>query len=201
MSKTIKGSCIKCSGNTATLSFKGLTPVLHGIYKLIDITKGTLAQNNTFHDLVDILYNYMLSTNTYIIEDGGIIYDLSCSDPKQLKDIIKAKYGKSFEKVFYADIIDGKPVILECDCYELLPMHVKEDFKDGNKARLKGKLFSWADYTQANRKTVISRLLYIMELFGVDTPDYRELRSYFDEKELKYINKVSNKFNGKIIGE
>ena len=196
----LKGKCIECSNKGfATLIFDSLKPVIGGIYKLIDITKGTLAQNNTFHDLVELLYDFMLKTDTFIIDDNEIIYDLRCSDPKNLKEIIKAKYGKSFEKVFYADIVNNKPVLLECDCYELLPQHVKMDFIDGNKQRLKGKLFSWSDYTQANRKTTISRLLHIMDRFGVDSPKYIELRSYFDDKEIAYINRVSNKFDGRIL--
>ncbi len=197
----LKGKCIECSDKGfATLLFEGLKPVIGGIYKLIDITKGTLAQNNTFHDLVELLYDFMLKTDTFIIEDNNVIYDLSCSDSKELKNIIKAKYGKSFEKIFYADILNNKPVIIECDCFELLPEHVKADFKEGNKARLKGKLFSWSDYTQSNRKTTISRLTYIMDRFGVDTHKYLELRKYFDNKEVAYINKVSAKFHGQIIG-
>jgi len=198
----LKGKCIECSDKGfATLVFDGLKPIIGKVYKLIDITKGTLAQNNTFHDLVELLYDFMLKTDTFMIEDDGIIYDLKCSDPKELKNIIKAKYGKSFEKVFYADIVDNKPVIKECDCFELLPQHVKLDFKEGNKARLKGKLFSWSDYTQSNRKTTISRLLYVMDRFSVDSPKYLELRSYFDDKEVKYINRIADKFNGQIIGE
>jgi hypothetical protein len=199
----LKGKCIECSNKGfATLIFDGFKPVIGGIYKLIDITKGTLSQNNTFHDLIEILYDFMLKTDCFIIEDNGIIYDLSCSDPKELKNIVKAKYGKSFEKIFYADLNDnGKPILLECDCYELLPEHVKKDFKEGNKQRLKGKLFSWSDYTKANRKTVISRLLFIMDRYGVDDNKYLELRKYFDDKEISYINKIASKFEGEIKGE
>ncbi len=197
----LKGKVIECSGKGfATLLFEGFKPVVGGIYKLIDITKGTLAQNNTFHDLIELLYDFMLKTDCFVVEDNEIVYDLRCSDSKNLKEIIKAKYGKSFEKVFYADIINNEPVILECDCFALLPQHVKNNFKEGNKARLKGKLFSWSDYTQSNRKTTISRLLHIMDRFGVDTQKYLDIRKNFDDKEVKYINRVANKFDGQIIG-
>ena len=202
MDNNLFGKCLECSDKGfATLLFEGIKPIIGHIYKVIDITHGTLAQNNTFHDLIHIFYDYMLKNDNYVVESGGITFDLRCDTPEKLKGIIKQRYGKGFLKFYYADILDGKPVIMEADTYDLIPDYAKVDFANGNRRRIIGKLLSWSKYTLSNRKTTISRLMYIMDIFGVDSPKYLELRSYFDDKELKYINRVSNKFNGKIIGE
>ena len=51
------------------LGFDDKKPVIGRKYKLIDITDKTLEQNGTFHDLIDILFDFMLKMDLFILEN------------------------------------------------------------------------------------------------------------------------------------
>ena len=173
----IKGKCIKCDGNIVTLLLDAGNIAIGKLYKLIDVSLGTLAQNSTFHDLIHLFYDWMLKNDMFIIEDDGIIYDRKCSEPEELKGKIKQKWGKGSECYYYADLNKkGEPILVKAVTFNDIPLYARDNFIQGNKQRIIAKLFSWADYTLSNRKQTISYLITIMDRFGVDTPKYLDMR-------------------------
>ncbi len=190
----LKGKCKKISESEFIFTFLKDKPIEGRDYILEDLTEGTNAQNSLFHEILQQFYKWMLKTDTFIIEDDGIIYDLRCSDWYNLKDKLKAKYGKGFSKIKYADIINEKPKLCTADSFNDLPMHVREDFKDGNRERVEGKLVSWADYSKNQRRQLLDITLLIMDKFCVDSNDYIELREELGKKSDKYLNKLRKKF-------
>ena len=197
----LKGKCLECSNKGfATLIFEGLKPIIGRKYKLIDITDKTLEQNGTFHDLIDMFYDFMFKNDLFILKDDGMTYNFKCENPDNLKDIFKQRYGRGFKQIKYADIVDDKLVMIGVPCYNDVPIHVKADFENGNRHRIEGKLYSWSTYSISQSKQTISRLIMMMDKFGVDTQKYLDMRKDFDQKEINYINRVVKNFDGQVLG-
>lgn len=195
----LKGLCVEIGDQMAKIKLFDCLLIVGRKYKLVDITNKTLEQNGTFHDLIDIFYDFMFKMDLFILEDDGIVYNLKCDSPDTLKDIFKQRYGRGFYEIKYADIVDDQIVMIGVPHYNDLPIHVKADFENGNRHRIEGKLYSWSTYSISQSKQTISRLIMVMDKFGVDTKKYLDMRKGFDKKELDYINRVTNKFDGRIL--
>ena len=89
MPKQLHGKCIECSDKGfATFYITGTLPEIGKHYYIKDATKKTNAQNNTLHDVLTIFFKWMLERDIFKIEDDGKVFDLSCADVDELKNII-----------------------------------------------------------------------------------------------------------------
>lgn len=189
----IKGLCIESGKGEAKLLFEGSIPLAGKYYYLEDITTGSKNQNNLFHALLQVFWNFMFETNTFIIEDNGVIYDLSSDCWESLKDLLKSKYGLKFSHIEYVnDKYQMKKVFIKqpkdwippkwytLDYYEpwaLIPDYAIEDFTNGNSERIKGVLISWADYSMPQRHKLITKVFLFMDLWGVESYKYEEIKN------------------------
>ena len=113
MPKQLHGKCIECSDKgVATFHITGTKPEIGKPYYLKDATKKTNAQNNTLHDILEIFFKWMLKNDMFIYNNDGAIFDLSCADEDELKNIMKQRYGAGFEKIFYANDKGGITKVL-----------------------------------------------------------------------------------------
>ena len=169
----IKGLCVESGEGEAKLIFESPTPLTGRYYYLEDVTGGSSNQNKLFHALLTVFWDYMFETNTFIIEDNGVIYDLSSDCVASLKDLLKARHGKGFERYKYVNNNNG---ISSVDKFEDLPMYALEDFNSGNTNRINGVLISWADYSMPQRYKLITKVFLFMDLFGVDSKKYATIK-------------------------
>ncbi len=200
----LKGKCIECSDKGfATLLFNSNKPKVGSEYILEDLSEGTNAQNKLFHEILQQFYKWMLKTDTFIVNDNGIDYDLRCGEWEELKDLLKARYGRKWSHINYVNndmemisITKKKPKGWEgkYDPISLIPDYVWNDFNNGNKKRIKQVLYSWGDYNKDQRRQLLDITLLIMDKFGVDSKDYLELREELDTKSDKYLQKLRSKF-------
>ena len=140
-------------------------PVVGKSYLLEDATFGTGAQNRAFHSVLDAFWVWMHSTNTFVFEDAGIIYDLSTPDPIAFKDFLKYKYGEGFTHYQYVnDLFE----MVKVEKLEEIPEYVIVNFNAGNKGRVKGVLKSWTAYSLRQRMKLITLLIHIITISGCD---------------------------------
>ncbi len=200
----LKGKCIDCSDKGfATIVFNKDKPKINTEYLLEDLSEGTNAQNKLFHEILKQFYWWMFKNDTFIIEDNDIVYNLTSADPDELKDIMKARYGRKWSNINYVNdklemvsIPKKKPKNWKgvYNPISLIPDYVWKDFNNGNKKRIKQVLISWGDYNKDQRRELLDITLLIMDKFGVDSNDYIELREELDKKSDKYLNKLRKKF-------
>ena len=155
-------------------------PVVGKSYLLEDATFGTGAQNRAFHSVLDAFWVWMHSTNTFVFEDAGIIYDLSTPDPEALKGFFKYKYGEGYTHYEY---VNDKYAMVKVTALEDIPAYVIRDFNSGNHGRVKGILKSWTKYTLPQRTRLIKLLLSIIVISGCNDRKVEEFISGMEWKQ------------------
>jgi len=195
----IKGLCIESGEDGAKFIFEGSIPLTGRYYYLEDLTTGSGKQNRLLHALLTVFWDFMFNTNTFIIEDNGVIYNLSSDCMENLKDLLKHKYGLGFSHIQYVDNRYRmkrlsmkmpknwvKPELYTLDHYDpwaLVPDYVLEDFTNGNSERIKGVLISWIDYSMPQRHKLITKVFLLMDLFGVESHKYENIKTGLIELE------------------
>ena len=130
---------------------EGGAPEVGRRYLLEDATTGTSAQNRAFHALVQEYWR-----------SGAHSYNAQTF--AQFRDVIKRDLGAGFESYIYASSEGIKRV------------KTREEIPDGTPMRdILGKLKSWTDYTQKERRETMDRLIAEMETACVNTAKYREI--------------------------
>lgn len=168
----MKGLCIESGNGTAKFNFDNQTPVAGRYYALEDIQHGSNRQNSLFHSLRTVFYNYMFETNTFMIEDNGIIYDLRCNSLDGFKELLKAMYGQG--RTFKYSDKDHQ--LIEVSNFEDIPGYVIDDFNNGNKKRINQKIYPWHKYSMPQRHKLITKVFFLMDLFGVDSHKYEDIK-------------------------
>lgn len=167
-------------------------PIVGRHYSLEDAESGSKAQNKAFHALISELYKWMLSQDKFVHQNGNVVYDFSCSDWLELKNIFKKKYGAGFESFIYVGMVWDEnftcehPEIMDAKTYDQIPESVRNDSE--YKTLIRGRLKSWADYTKKQRMKLLDTTINIMDHIGVDSKKYLEIIDGMEEKnEIKNI--------------
>ena len=146
------------------------SPIVGGRYDLEDFDNPTNRQNRTFHALLTC---YWVSG----------CHSSSAKDFHRFRDEVKVRLGAGFEKIVYADWIDGKAQIVECKRKDEIPRRILED-PDLAKI-VKAKPLSWADYSKKQRIETIDRLIAEMHFAGVNTKKFHEILEGMSENTNK----------------
>lgn len=138
----------------------GKPPVVGTKYALEEAESATAEQNRLFHALVSEYWS-----------SGAHSYD--AKDFDHFRDLIKQKLGAGFEKLVYADVEDGKPVIVQVKRLDEIPPRILKD--PDLKRMVLAKLKSWADYSKKERSQTIDKLIAEMVQAGVNTKHFQEI--------------------------
>ena len=153
-------------------------PIVGRHYSLEDAESGSKAQNNTFHALIDCLYVWMLSSDNFIHENGGIVYDFRCANKDDLKIIFKKRYGAGAD---YYKYVNNKSGMTRAKTKEEIPQYAWDDFNSGNKDRINQILKSWGQYSKKQRSHLIDMTKTVMDHIGVDSKKYFEIMEGMDD--------------------
>lgn len=182
----IKGLCVEQGGNGARFIFDGSTPLVGRNYFLEDLKLGSNKQNKLFHALRTVFFNYMFETNTFRIEDNSIIYDLRCNTVEGFKELLKAEHGQGRTFKFS----DKNHKLVGVDNFEDIPDYVIEDFNNGNRDRINQKIYPWHKYTMPQRHKLIKRVFLLMDIFGVDSGKYSDIKKGLEDIEADRLEQL-----------
>ncbi len=200
----LKAKCLECSNGKATFYFEGKTPKINEYYHLEEQTGKSLELNGLFHALFPELYYWMFNNDQFLFDDGGRPIDLRCETKWDLRELLKQKYG---EGTVYKYADKDFKLCSKKDFFKI-PQYVLDDFEAGNKKRIEVVLMSWRDYNEEQASRLVDIIIKLMNKLGVDTPKYKQIINYLEEKQKReleeknkqYTNKVKDKFNGTIEG-
>jgi len=179
----MKFLCIKSKKQEVSFLVSGSEIPKEGRYYIIeDSATGTTAQNKAFHALVSEYWRCGM-------------HSYSAKSFDEFKKIIKKNLGEGFEAYMYADIRDGMPVLIEVKTTEEIPVSIKRDPR--LKERIKGRLKSWSDYSQKQRRETIDRLISEMIQAGVNTQKFDEIITGMETKKQMILDI----FNGEVVSE
>jgi hypothetical protein len=145
---------------TAPGAFSGAELQVGHYYMVEPADTGTLAQNNTFHELLMIFFT-----------SGFHSYNAKSID--EFKKYIKKDYGAGYESYVY---IRETPEGLERGQVKNksdVPADAARD-KNGQKM-VYGILKSWADYSRKERSETIERLISVMIQSGVSGGKFEQV--------------------------
>ena len=135
-------------------------PVEGQEYILENALDGSSAQNKATHALIQEYFKsgcYSDNANTWL----------------ELKEFLKRRIGEGFETFLYFDKDDVASGLQESKLYLDIPEHIR---KSKNRTSfIKGKLKSWSEYTQKQRREFIDNLLAEMGTAQVQTPKFYEI--------------------------
>jgi hypothetical protein len=140
-------------------------------YFLEDATEGTQAQNKTAHALIQEYWRSGLHPKY-----GGDPFDT-------FRDQLKRTLGEGFAEYIYATIEDGKPFIHQVKKYEDIPLEIRED--EDMKQMIRGRLKSWTQYTNKQRRKFIDALIDEMFAVGVSSKKFDEILQGMDYESTK----------------
>ena len=136
-----------------TFMAEGDAPEVGRRYLLEDATTGSNAQNRAFHALIQEYWR--LGAHSYNVKTFA-----------EFRDVIKRDLGAGFESYIYATPEGIKRV------------KTREEIPAGTRrCDILGKLKSWGDYSQKERREAIDCLIAQMDTAGVDSAKYREILS------------------------
>lgn len=129
-------------------------------YAMEEAESATGEQNRLFHALISEYWSSGAGSH-------------KATDFEAFRDEIKLKLGAGFEKIVYATIEDGKPVIVQVKRLDEVPPHVLKD--PDLKKMVLAKLKSWSVYTKKERTQTIDRLIAEMNQAGVNSKRFQEI--------------------------
>ncbi|OQY09642.1 MAG: hypothetical protein B6I30_09500 [Desulfobacteraceae bacterium 4572_187] len=157
----MKGRCLIAEADGGYLfTFDGKQPLEGREYLLEDTTTGTAAQNKAFHALVQEYW-----------KSGQHSYDVPTF--AKFREHIKRDLGTGYDAFVYADIDNGKPKIKHAKDYTDIPEHIRKDFD--LKEMIFGRLKSWSQYTNKQRRDTLDRLIAEMMQAGVNSAKFNEI--------------------------
>ena len=130
-------------------------------YFLEDAAHGTQAQNKLAHALIGEYWKSGLHPKY-----GGDPFD-------SFRDQLKRTLGEGFESFVYAEIRGGKARIFQVENYEDIPKYIREDPE--LKEIIRGRLKSWSNYTNKQRRKFIDALIDEMTAAGVNSAKFQEI--------------------------
>ena len=144
-------------------------------YYLEHFEEGSNNQLRLIHSLIRCFYQYMFDRDKFKIEEYDRIYDLSCPDHENLKEMLKYKYGRGFSHINY---VDKDYQIVKVKSMDEIPTYVLDDFNhgDGNRMRIKGVIISLSDYSKKQRQDFIDNIFKLMDIYGVNSREYKDIR-------------------------
>lgn len=143
------------------------TPKIGHSYFLDDAVDGTEAQNRLFHSL---LTEYHKSGLHPVV--GG-------SDWQTLKNWVKRKLGAGFESFVWVDQDNkGHPVLLDAKKYADIPKEIRNI--PWKRDIIRGRLKSWSDYTNKERRETITKLISDMLSNNVCSQKFDEILKGID---------------------
>ncbi len=145
-------------------------PTIGMRYELEEAESATGNQNRAFHALLTEYWGSGMGSH-------------KATDFDAFRDEIKLKLGAGFEKIVYATVEDGKPVIVQVKRLDEVPPHVLKD--PDLKKMVLAKLRSWASYTKKERTQTIDRLIAEMHQAGVNSKKFGEIIARTQTKENK----------------
>lgn len=146
------------------------TPLVGSRYELEDFDNPTARQNRAFHALLTEYFVSGASSST-------------AKDFRRFRDEVKVRLGAGFEKIVYADWIDGKAIIVECKRRDEIPQRILDD-PDLAKI-VKAKPLSWADYSKKQRRETIDRLIAEMHAAGVNSKRFETILKGMADNDKK----------------
>ena len=149
------------SDSTFTM-VSGQPPEVGSKYALEEAESATGEQNRLFHALVTEYWSSGLSSS-------------QATSYEAFRDDIKLKLGAGFEKLVYADLEDGKAVIVTVTRLDEVPQRILKD--SDLKRMVLAKLKSWSAYTKKERTQTIDRLIVEMHQSGVNSKKFEEILS------------------------
>lgn len=148
----------------------GQPPKVGMKYVLEEAESATGEQNRAFHALLTEYWSSGMGSH-------------KATDFDAFRDEIKLKLGAGFEKIVYATVEDGKPVIVQVKRLDEVPPHVLKD--PDLKKMVLAKLRSWASYTKKERTQTIDRLIAEMNQAGVNSKKFGEIIEGMSENSNK----------------
>jgi len=139
-------------------------------YALEEAESATGEQNRLFHALLTEYWSSGMSSH-------------EATDFDAFRDEIKLKLGAGFEKIVYATIEDGKPVIVQVKRLDEVPQHVLKD--PDLKRMVLAKLKSWSLYSKKERTQTIDRLIAEMHQAGCNSKKFMEILEGLSENSNK----------------
>ena len=143
-------------------------PVEGQEYILETATDGSSAQNKATHALIQEYFKsgcYSDNANTWL----------------ELKEFLKRRIGEGFETFLYFDKDDISKGLQEAKVYTDIPEHIRTS--KNRKSFIKGKLKSWSDYTQKQRREFIDHLIAEMNTAQVQTAKFYEIIAGMEANE------------------
>ncbi len=140
-------------------------PTIGMKYSMEEAESATGEQNRAFHALLTEYWGSGMGSH-------------KATDFDAFRDEIKLKLGAGFEKIVYATVEDGKPVIVQVKRLDEVPPHVLKD--PDLKKMVLAKLKSWSSYTKKERTQTIDRLIAEMHASGVNTSRFYDILSGMD---------------------
>jgi hypothetical protein len=138
----------------------GKPPEVGKRYNLEPADTATEAQNKAFHALLTCYWT-----------SGAHSY--TCDSYDRFRDEIKVKLGAGFEKIVYADIEDGKAVIITVHRKDEIPPRILAD--PDLRRMVLAKPLSWSLYTKKQRTETIDRLITEMHAAGVNSKAFHDI--------------------------
>ena len=135
-------------------------PLVGSRYGLEDWDNPTAAQNRVFHALLTCYWTSGMHSSR-------------AKNFNRFRDEVKMRLGAGFEKIVYADIVDGKAIIIEVHRRDEVPERI---LKDPDLAQIvKGKPLSWSSYSKKQRRDTIDRLIIEMHQAGIVSKKFQQI--------------------------
>lgn len=103
------------------------------------------------------------------------LYDYDTISIHRFREHIKMDFGEGFDRLMYADEIDGRVQMVEVKSTDEIPEHVMLDFADGNRGRVQGVVKSTTRYTKKQFSRLIDNTINAMQDRGIDSPKFRDI--------------------------
>lgn len=188
------GLCIEVSPAGALFSIEGQQPAPGFKYYLEDATSGTGAQNKAFHALLNAFWYWMNRTDSFVFEDADRVINFRTPSAMDFREFFKYKHGAGFSHV---EFVNDKMGMERVKTLEEVPQYALDDFNSGNRARVKGVLKSWSEYTKRERRLTIDNLFWAVSISKCDDKKVHEIMDGMQSPEAK----VQNVFGGEVVDQ
>lgn len=158
----MKAECIKVKGQAAMFRIIDTEmPVPLQFYEIKTFKKGSEGQRSAFHALISAFWTWMMDTNTYQFEDGGILYDFRNPNEYLFREQLKFQYGKGAK--FYAYWESKESRCFYVDSIQDVPDEILLRWRNGEKWLITWKdTISMSEYSKDDYSSLITRFKAII---------------------------------------